>query len=475
MLNGHLQLDSQLHCLGVTEPKLVMTDDALAAKLGPLSDKLRSLNVGPVVCWSSTAHLPPLARRGVSELPWGQTTPAQRRGVESEEGMENLQQESDGNIFFTSGTTGYPKAVLSTQRCSLHNVISGAVAATRAFLRAGMTLEQVLQLQANPPTRAVQLISIPLFHLTGNIPGMFKLLCSGSKIVFQRKWNVSEAVRLCVEEKVTGIGGVPAIATAIVQSPELPKDHQFTAIAYGGAPPPSRLAGDLSKRWPSAVVGQGWGMTETNGVVCQVFGQDYLDNPTSVGIPIPICDVKILDDETKKELPCGQMGVIFSKGENNMKCYLKNEKATAELFDKDGFVDTGDMGIIDENGFVHLTDRKKDLIIRGGENIASAEVENALALDDRLAEVAAVAVPCERMGERVGAMVSLAPNASAAEEDIIAAVEKRLRHAARPVIVIVSPEPLPRNANGKIIKADCKKIVAQTWVDRTAGETRAKL
>lgn len=475
MLNSHLQMDAQLHCLGVTEPKLVLADDVLSEELGKVTNELRKRNVGPVYCWSSIAHLSKEAKAGVKELPWGETTQEQRRGIESEEGMEALQQESDGNIFFTSGTTGYPKAVLSTQRGSLHNVVSGGVAATRSFLRMGLTLPQILQMQANPPAQTVQLMSIPLFHVTGNIPGLLKLLATGSKVVFQRKWNVSEAVRLCVEEKVTGIGGVPAIATAIIQSPELPKDHQFTSVGYGGAPPPSRLAGDINKRWPSAIVGQGWGMTETNGVVCQVFGKDYVDNPTSVGPVIPICDIKVVDPETKEILPDGQMGVIYSKGENNMVCYLKNPEATAELFDEDGYIDTGDMGIIDANGFLHLTDRKKDLIIRGGENIASAEVENALALDDRLAEVAAVAVPCERMGERVGAMVSLAPGAEASEADIIAAVEKRLRHAARPVIVHVSDEPLPRNANGKIIKADCKKLVAKMWVDRTAGEVRAKL
>lgn len=214
------------------------------------------------------------------------------------------------------------------------------------------------------------------------------------------------------------------------------------SVAYGGAPPAKRLAGDLQKRFPEAMIGQGWGMTETNATHTHHLHLDYHERPTSCGPCVPITELKIVDPKTRKVLGRNEAGIVHARGSNIMKCYVNNAKATAEAIDKDGWLDTGDMGLVDDDGFLHLQDRAKDIIIRGGENIASAEVENALAQDDRLAEVAAVPVPCPIMGERVGAGVSLAPGATATEKEVIEAVQARLRHPARPVIVVVFPEPL---------------------------------
>jgi acyl-CoA synthetase (AMP-forming)/AMP-acid ligase II len=179
-------------------------------------------------------------------------------------------------------------------------------------------------------------------------------------------------------------------------------------------------------------------MSETNATHTHVMGGDYTERPTSCGPCVPITEVKIIDAKTRKEMPTGEMGLVLARGSNLMSEYVNNPKATREAFiDGDGWLDTGDMGFVDEDRFLHLQDRAKDIIIRGGENIASAEVENALAQDDRLAEVAAVPVPDAILGERVGAGVSLAPGATATEEEVIAAVQARLRHPARPVIVVV--------------------------------------
>jgi len=183
-------------------------------------------------------------------------------------------------------------------------------------------------------------------------------------------------------------------------------------------------------------------MTETNATHTHLIGPDYVERPTSCGPCLPITEVKIVHPETKKEVPTGSMGIVFARGSNIMTEYVNNPKATREVLSADGWLDTGDMGFLDADGFLHLQDRAKDIIIRGGENIPSAEVENALAQDDRLAEVAAVAVPDPVLGERVGAGVSLAPGAKATEKEIIEAVQSRLRHPARPVIVVVFPEPL---------------------------------
>jgi acyl-CoA synthetase (AMP-forming)/AMP-acid ligase II len=302
-------------------------------------------------------------------------------------------------------------------------------------------MQELADMAANP-TVTVMLMSIPLFHVTGCLAILLRAIGTGGKLVFQRRWSVPDAVKLILKENVNVVGGVPAIATAILQSPLLPKDYQFLSVAYGGAPPAKRLAGDLLKRFPNALVGQGWGMTETNATHTHAIGPDYVQRPTSCGPCLPITELRVVDPDTRKDVPTGTAGIILARGSNLMKEYVNNPKATRETIDADGWLDTGDMGLVDADGFLHLQDRAKDIIIRGGENIPSAEVENAIAQDDRIAEVAAVAVPDPVLGERVGAAVSLAPGASATEKEILAAVEARLRHPARPVIVIVYNEPL---------------------------------
>lgn len=183
-------------------------------------------------------------------------------------------------------------------------------------------------------------------------------------------------------------------------------------------------------------------MTETNAIHTALSGEDYHDHPDSVGWPVPVCEVKIVDANTKKDLPTGEIGIIMMRGQNVMSCYLDDPEATAKAMDKDGWLDSGDIGCLDEDGLLYVRDRSKDMIIRGGENIASLEVENALYLDNRVAEAAAVPVPCPLMGERVGAIVSMAPGCTATREEILKAVAPRLRHAARPAIVVVHHELL---------------------------------
>ncbi|BEJ13945.1 hypothetical protein CspHIS471_0311190 [Cutaneotrichosporon sp. HIS471] len=465
LLNATLTDDAQVHCLGVCTPKLVLVDSKMAQQLAGLTVQLRAKNVGPVWCWSSVAHLDNV-RDNVSEI---RAVSAQLVNdvLQGRGGVEQLNGDSDGIIFFTSGTTGYPKAVLSTQRAQLHVVLSGMVPHVRALLRAGGNLADLVM----PTEQSTTLLSIPLFHASGCLSTLVATIRVGGKLVFQRCWSVPDAIKLILAEKVGTIGGVPAIATAILQSPLLPKTHQFASVGYGGAPPAKRLANDLNSRFPNAVVGQGWGMTETNAPHCNVNGQDYLERPTSIGPVLPICQIKIIHPETRKELPQGEAGIILARGPNIMKGYLNNPQATAEVL-QNGWMDTGDVGLIDPDGFVHLSDRHKDIIIRGGENIASLEVENAVAQDDRVAEVAAVSVPDDVLGELVGVAVSLAPGVEATEASIIHNVIPHLRYPARPVIALVLPDPLPRNANGKIVKADVRKLVRAAYAEKAP---RAKL
>lgn len=207
-------------------------------------------------------------------------------------------------------------------------------------------------------------------------------------------------------------------------------------------------------------------MTETNAIHTAIAGEDYVDHPDSVGWVVPVCEVKIVDPETRKELPTGEVGLIYMRGQNVMTCYVDDPEATFKTLDKDGWLDSGDVGCLDAEELLYIRDRSKDLIIRGGENIASLEVENALYLDSRVAEAAAVPVPCPLMGERVGAMVSMAPGCTATPEEIMIQVQPRLRHAARPVIVLVHPEPLREFSCRSCGVADRQRVMPTARLSR---------
>jgi acyl-CoA synthetase (AMP-forming)/AMP-acid ligase II len=169
-----------------------------------------------------------------------------------------------------------PKGVLETQRQSLHILASGMYPVARMALRSGAPVDDILALVSSPKPDACALLSIPLFHVQGCLNWFIGAIGDGSRLTFLRRWSVPDAVRLMVAEKVTKIGGVPTIATSVLQSPLLPKDFVLQASTFGGAAPPARLPGDLNKRWPGMVMATGWGMTETNSTTTGFCGFEYL-------------------------------------------------------------------------------------------------------------------------------------------------------------------------------------------------------
>lgn len=332
-------------------------------------------------------------------------------------------------------------------------------------MRMGAPFEMALMLATTPPEdQPVVLLGIPLFHATGCYGTLLQGVDKGAKTVLMRRWNVDDAVDLIVKHKVTSVGGVPAIPTALINSGKLPPDHEFTAVTFGGAAPQARLAADIQKAWPNANFGQGWGMTELNAIHCMHAGIDYLEHPTAVGVPVPTVGIKIVDPENKsRELPRGQAGLILATGPNMMVRYIGNDKATAETI-VDGWLDTGDGGFVDDENRLHIRDRIKDMIIVGGENVPSTEVENEIFTFPGVAEAAAVPLPHPTMGELVGVAVSMAPGAKLPKGDeIVAHVTPKLRKAARPAFVWVSDELLTRNANGKLVKRDIKGQVLEAY------------
>ena len=353
-------------------------------------------------------------------------------------------------IFYTSGTTGKPKGALGTHRNLTTNILSTGFTNARAAMRRGEAPAM--------PTAKVGLMVIPLFHVTACSASLMGSMAVGNTTIFMRKWDTVEAMRLIARERVQVTGGVPTIAWQILEHPDR-ANHDLSSlelITYGGAP----SAPELVKRiWEEfgALPGNGWGMTETMATVTAHLGEDYLNRPDSAGPPVPVSDLRIMAADGVTELSTGAVGELWAKGPQIVIGYWNKPEATAETFVQ-GWVRTGDLARLDEEGFVYIVDRAKDMIIRGGENIYSIEVENVLYQHPAVIDAALIGIPHHTLGEEPAAVVQLGPGTSASEAELKAWVKDRLAIFKTPVRIVFLDHPLPRNANGKILKKDLKAL-----------------
>jgi acyl-CoA synthetase (AMP-forming)/AMP-acid ligase II len=364
-----------------------------------------------------------------------------------------VEPDDEATIFYTSGTTGHPKGALGTHRNFITNILSSGYSITRATLRRGETPPAM-------PEPKIALVVIPLFHVTACSAVMMTLIAAGGTLIFMRKWDPLQAMDLIQRERVQTTGGVPTIAWQLLEHPER---HRFDlssldSIAYGGAPSAPELVKRIYEEF-GALPGNGWGMTETTATVTSHSGEDYLTRPTSAGPPVAVADLKIMDPDATRELPLGEVGELWARGPMVVKGYWNKPEATAATF-VDGWVRTGDLARIDEEGFLYIVDRAKDIIIRGGENIYSSEVEDVLYAHPAVTDAALIGIPHKTLGEEPAAVVHLAPGTSATEAELQDWVRARLAAFKVPVSVKFVPETLPRNANGKILKKDLKAMFA---------------
>jgi acyl-CoA synthetase (AMP-forming)/AMP-acid ligase II len=360
-------------------------------------------------------------------------------------------------IFYTSGTTGSPKGALGTHRNLASNILSGGFAAARASLRRG---------EAPPPAAPrTGLLVIPLFHVTACSASLMGAVATGSTLVFMRKWDPVEAMEIIERERVTLTGGVPTIAWQLLDHPERHKYDlsSLESIAYGGAPSAPELARRIHAEF-GAQPGNGWGMTETMATVTTHSGEDYLARPDSAGPPVATADLKIMSEDGSRELPVGEVGELWARGPMIVKGYWNRPAETAATF-VDGWVRTGDLARLDEEGFLTIVDRAKDIVIRGGENIYSIEVENVLYAHPAVTDCALIGLPHPSLGEEPAAVVHLVPAARVSEAELQDWVRARLAGFKVPVAVRFVPEMLPRNANGKILKRTLKTL----FVDEAAA------
>jgi len=360
-----------------------------------------------------------------------------------------LDTDDDATIMYTSGTTGKPKGALATHRGIISNMFNAITCRARRYLRAG---EPVPEPDPDPANANATLLAVPFFHATGAFAVMIPSWATGAKIVCMHKWDVEKALPIIQNEKINSVGGVPAIAWQLIEHPDRDKYDlsSINTVAYGGAPSAAELVTSIKSTFKGAMPSNGWGMTETCATATQNFGEDYVNRPMSAGVPPPGVELKIVDPQGKVLGP-NEVGELWCKGASNCKLYWNRPQATAETF-IDGWVVTGDLAKLDEEGFLFLVDRAKDMLIRGGENIYCIEVENALYDHPAIMDASVVGIPNKVLGEEVGAVVQVKPGKTVTKDELRAHVASQLAAFKVPVEILFQDEPLERNANGKILK-----------------------
>ncbi len=432
------------YALADSDARAVFADGERAKLLATIADDLPALKNRVVV-------------RPDGDLPGWQPWPAVLADPQGEASLPpvTIEPDADATIFYTSGTTGKPKGALATHRNICVNQISGLFLRARTELRYGRTPE--------PPTEQMgQLISVPLFHVTGCLAMLCASTLNGYKIVFMRKWDADRAIEIIAREKLNSFGGVPSMPLQVLESPLL-KTHDLSsirAVQFGGAPPSPELAARVKQAFPNAAASNGYGLTETCGLVTANVAEDYLAKPLSVGLPPPVTDIKIMAPDGDEQ-PAGEIGEIWVRGPQVIKGYWNQPEANGESF-SDGWLHSGDLGYLDEEGFLFVVDRAKDMLIRGGENIYCIEVENALYQHPTVLDAAVVGLPDPVLGELVAATVQVRGGKEVTEEELRAHVAERLAAFKVPVRIDLQTEPLPRNANGKMMKIAIREQMVAT-------------
>lgn len=433
LVNGWWQTDELAHALALTEPTLVIADAPRAARIASLGGG-HDLVTLPVEQHLTQALAPLLegARAG-AVLP--EVTP-----------------EDDATILFTSGSTGEAKGAVSTHRA----VTTGVYAYATSLITMLGLLESAGTPPPNPPRT---LVNVPLFHVTGEVPVLLNSFVIGRGMVLMPKWDATEALRLIEAEKITYFVGVPTMSLELMNHPDHAKydTSTLTDLAAGGAPRPVAHVERLQEAFPNSQPALGYGLTETNAVGCGNFWSNYAAKPASTGrAQKPFVDLAILG-AGDAHLPTGERGEIAIRSAANIRGYWRNDLATAAAFTADGFIKTGDIGYLDEDDYLFIVDRKKDIIIRGGENISAAEVEAAVYACEGVSEAAVFGIPDERLGEVPVAIVRSRDDSALGEEELRAFLATRLAAFKIPARFHFADEPLPRLGTGKIDRVVLKQ------------------
>jgi acyl-CoA synthetase (AMP-forming)/AMP-acid ligase II len=424
LLNGWWEAHEMEHAIRLTEPALIVAD-------APRAKRIRE-RCGTFDVLSVDVDRP-------AEVALAELLDAAPGGA-----LPQVAPEDEATILFTSGSTGLCKGAVSTHRAVTTGVYSYATGL--------IVLRGLLEQEGRPPAIPRTLISVPLFHVTGEVPVMLNSFVIGRCMVMMPKWDPGEALRLIEKEKITYFVGVPTMSMELMNHPDRHKYDlsSLKDITAGGAPRPVTHVHRLREEFPNAQPALGYGLTETNAVGCQNFWSNYAAKPGSTGRAAkPFVEVAILGEDDG-HLASGAIGEIAIRSAANVEGYWRNPEATEALFTADGFVRTGDVGYLDKDGYLFIVDRKKEIIIRGGENISAAEVEEELYACPAVAEASVFGAPDERLGEVPIAIVLAKEGETLSEDGLRAFLDGRLAKFKIPERMIFADAPLPRLGTGKI-------------------------
>lgn len=355
-------------------------------------------------------------------------------------------------VLFTSGTSGQAKGAVLSHRSLLTGMVNGqlggALLVERMARKYGVTAEQIM---ANVPTPTNMLV-FPLFHVSGLSSVFMGSTMLGGKIVIVQRWRPDDALRIVAEERITSLSGVPTMMWDVLNRVDTAGVDlsSLGTISIGGQATPLNLLEALKARFPTVAIGTGYGMTETCGGITLAIGDDFLCRPQSSGFLLPTADVRIVDEDGTV-LPLGSKGEIEVRSATVMDGYWNLPEETQAVL-QDGWLKTGDVGYLDEDQYIYIVDRKKDMIISSGENIYCAEVERTISQMPEVVEVITFGLPDERLGEKLVAVITQRPDAALDADGVRAFVAANLAAYKAPVDVHIGTELLPRNVTGKIEK-----------------------
>ena len=363
--------------------------------------------------------------------------------------------DDDATILYTSGTTGRPKGAVSTNGAIVSSVLAFASRAAIDAVRAAAALPQGTE--PSEPTPLSFILIVPLFHVTGCVPVLMSCIVTKSKLVVMYRWNAEKALELIERERVTNFIGVPTQSWDLVNSPQFNDfdTSSLRGVGGGGAPAPpalvERVAGSVKSGGPTL----GYGMTETNAYGPNNTGADYLAHPTSTGRVMPIMRIEVRDPQGR-QVPTGERGEIWFNGPMLIRGYWNKPEATAETI-VDGWLRSGDIGRVDEDGFFYVEDRLKDMILRGGENVYCAEVEAAIYEHPAIHEAAVFGIPDERLGEEVAVAIHLVEGETLTPDELRAFLSTKIAAFMIPSRILIVDDPLPRNPAGKFLKRQLRQ------------------
>lgn len=384
--------------------------------------------------------------------------PLLAKGGGAETALPELTADDLSTILYTSGSTGQSKGAYSDHR----GVVQGVM---NYVAQTVMVLTYLTEKDEAPTVQPCALVAVPLFHVTGEIPLFLQSFALGRKLVLMPRWDAEGAMRLIEQERITYFVGVPLMSFEIATHPNRDQYDltSCTAFAAGGAPRPVEHVNRIREALPHAFPLLGYGLTETNAVGCGNFNENYIAKPGSTGTASkPLVDLAILDD-AGNPLPAHGIGEVSIRSICNFLGYWNNPQATAEAIMPDGYFRSGDLGYLDDEGYLFIVDRKKDIIIRGGENISCIEVEQAIYAHPDVAESSVFGLPCERLGEQVGAVFLAKDGHALSAEELRSYLQQHIAAYKVPVRLWQEHETLPRLGTEKVDKRTLKARYLPVW------------